>query len=81
MSSAAGAGAAGTGQVSPPDPDAGVDFFPTDTDLSPSPDNPPECPATAPENPVGDCLGLPVYVECLYGNYYCICDWFHWLCI
>jgi hypothetical protein len=46
----------------------------------PSPDNPAECPATAPENPVGDCLGLPVYLECTYGTYYCVCDWFHWLC-
>jgi hypothetical protein len=46
----------------------------------PSPNNPAECPATAPENPVGDCLGLPVYLECEYGTYYCVCDWYHWLC-
>ena len=46
----------------------------------PSPDNPAECPATAPENPIGDCLGLPVYLECTYGTYFCVCDWYHWLC-
>ncbi len=51
---------------------------------APSPDNPAECPAVAPENPVGDCLGLPVYLVCEYGDdtywYVCTCDWFHWLC-
>jgi hypothetical protein len=50
----------------------------------PSPSNPPECPAVAPEDPVGDCLGLPVYVTCEYGDdnywYVCTCDWYHWLC-
>ena len=46
----------------------------------PSPDNPAECPDVAPENPVGDCLGLPVYLGCSYGTYNCICDWYHWLC-
>jgi hypothetical protein len=55
------------------------------TTLPASPDNPPECPDVAPENPVGDCLGLPVYLGCQWGNdertYTCICDWYHWLCI
>jgi hypothetical protein len=50
----------------------------------PSPNNPAECPAVAPENPVGDCLGLPVYLVCEYGDdvywYVCTCDWYHWLC-
>ena len=46
----------------------------------PSPSNPAECPATAPEDPIGDCLGLPVYLECNYGTYFCVCDWYHWLC-
>jgi hypothetical protein len=46
----------------------------------PAADNPAECPAVAPENPVGDCLGLPIYVECRYGTYTCVCDWYHWLC-
>ena len=56
-------------------------FFPTgDPDYTPSPDNPPECPKEAPENPIGDCAGLPVYLECVYGTYYCLCDWVHWLC-
>jgi hypothetical protein len=44
------------------------------------PNNPPECPAQAPENPIGDCAGLPIYVECKYGTYHCVCDWIHWLC-
>jgi hypothetical protein len=52
---------------------------------APSPDNPVECPAVAPENPVGDCLGLPIYVVCEYGDdinwYVCTCDWYHWLCV
>jgi hypothetical protein len=50
----------------------------------PSPNNPMECPAIAPENPVGDCLGLPIYLNCEYGDdtywYVCVCDWYHWLC-
>jgi hypothetical protein len=59
---------------------------PTDvTTLPPSPDNPPECPAVAPENPVGDCLGLPVYLSCSWSDgtrtYSCVCDWYHWLCV
>lgn len=53
--------------------------------FSPSPDNPPECPQGAPENPIGDCLGLPVYLGCSYSDgtrvYNCICDWYHWLCL
>jgi hypothetical protein len=50
-------------------------------DYTPSPDNPPECPTVVPDDPVGPCDGLPVYLECLYGEYYCVCDWYHWLCI
>lgn len=46
-----------------------------------SPDNPMECPPEAPENPIGSCLGVPVYATCTYGTYACICDWFHWICI
>ncbi|MET0344488.1 MAG: hypothetical protein ABW252_25970 [Polyangiales bacterium] len=46
-----------------------------------SPDNPKECPETAPENPIGSCIGVPVYATCKYGNYTCLCDWIHWLCI
>ena len=53
-------------------------------DYAPSPDNPAECPSVAPENPVGDCLGLPIYLTCEYGDdtywYVCTCDWYHWLC-
>lgn len=47
----------------------------------PSPDNPPECPPVAPDNPIGPCLGVPVYATCTYGSYVCLCDWVHWLCI
>lgn len=54
--------------------------------LPPKADNPAECPSLAPPNPVGDCLGLPIYVICGYGKqggaeYTCTCDWYHWLCI
>jgi hypothetical protein len=75
---AAGSGVAGAEAF----PDLGEILPPLSTPETrvPSPDNPAECPATAPENPVGDCLGLPVYLECNYGTYYCVCDWFHWLC-
>jgi hypothetical protein len=52
----------------------------TTPDRTPSPDNPAECPDVAPDNPFGDCLGLPVYVVCTYGTYTCICDWYHWMC-
>ena len=52
----------------------------TPSDRTASPDNPPECPAEAPENPMGDCLGLPIYIQCKYGTYLCICDWSHWMC-
>ena len=55
-------------------------------DLQPSPNNIPECPATAPENPWGPCVGVPVYATCDYGTspapfYTCICDWIHWICV
>jgi hypothetical protein len=55
-------------------------------DLEPSPNNIPECPATAPENPWGPCVGVPVYAVCEYGEapaplYSCICDWIHWICV
>jgi hypothetical protein len=53
--------------------------------FTPLPNNPKECPAGAPANPVGPCLGLPIYVGCNYTNgqrqYSCVCDWYHWLCI
>lgn len=79
--SSASPSAAGS-SASPPAP-AEPPLFPepsTPESRVPSPDNPPECPAVAPENPIGDCIGLPVYVECVYGTYYCVCDWVHWLC-
>jgi len=47
----------------------------------PDPNTPPECPKHAPDNPVGSCIGLPIYVTCSYTTYHCICDWYHWLCI
>jgi PPE-repeat protein len=71
----AGTGAAGTGLA--PLPTAGTGATP---DRTPAADNPAECPDVAPDNPVGDCLGLPVYVQCKYGTYVCVCDWYHWLC-
>jgi len=49
-------------------------------DRTPDPNNIPECPKVAPENPIGDCLGIPVYAVCSYTTYTCICDWYHWLC-
>jgi len=66
-------------------PDAALPpLFPelsTPDNRPPSPDNPAECPATAPEDPWGPCVGLPVYLECSYGTYFCICDWIHWICV
>jgi len=50
-------------------------------DRTPNKDNPKECPAVAPENPIGDCIGVGIYVTCGYTTYNCICDWYHWLCI
>lgn len=50
-------------------------------DLTPSPDNIKECPPTAPDNPVGSCIGVPIYATCSYTSYNCICDWYHWICI
>jgi hypothetical protein len=41
----------------------------------------PSDPATYPDDPIGDCAGLPIYAECSYGTYYCVCDWVHWLCV
>jgi len=68
-------GAGGEGGMTPPLPPP---------EYLPAADNPPECPATAPEDPVGDCAGLPIYVVCNYGDdnywYTCTCDWYHWLC-
>ncbi|HMI94307.1 MAG TPA: hypothetical protein VK509_23205 [Polyangiales bacterium] len=73
----AGAGAGG-------EPDMAGTMAPPTADYAPSPDNPAECPAVAPENPVGDCLGMPIYLVCEYGDdsfwYVCTCDWYHWLC-
>ena len=60
---------------------------PSDTlpGFTPSPNNPAECPVGAPANPVGSCLGLPVYLSCSWTDgartYTCICDWYHWLCL
>jgi hypothetical protein len=68
--------------IFPPPPDGGTPT--TSGDLKPLPDNVPECPPTAPENPVGLCIGVPIYAFCGYtdgvNNYNCICDWYHWLC-
>lgn len=78
----AAAPAASGGAAAPVLPDLSQILPPPSTPESrvPSPSNPAECPAVAPENPIGDCLGLPIYVECNYGTYTCICDWYHWLC-
>jgi len=75
------AGAAGTAGTAGTSADAGADSLPG---FTPAADNPKECPAGAPANPVGSCLGLPIYVRCVYTNgartYTCVCDWYHWLC-
>jgi len=73
-------GASGTGGTGGnADAGAGLPGF------SPSPNNPAQCPQEAPANPVGSCLGLPVYLQCNYSdgtrNYGCVCDWYHWLCV
>ena len=78
-----------TSPMSDPSPaaDPPADTTPAFTslaDLAPSPNNIPECPATAPENPWGPCVGVPVYAVCDYGTapapyYTCICDWIHWI--
>ncbi|MDD9947360.1 MAG: hypothetical protein OXU20_40350 [Myxococcales bacterium] len=81
-----------SGEAEPPSPGAGSAPSTSDPlaelaeflepgDRTPNPNNPPECPAVAPDNPLGPCVGLPVYLECDYTTYYCICDWVHWLCI
>lgn len=51
--------------------------------LEPDPSNVPECPKAAPENPIGSCIGVPIYALCSYGGgkYNCVCDWYHWLCL
>jgi hypothetical protein len=57
-------------------------LFPTGpADYTPSPDNHETCPDLPPENPWGNCLGVPVYAVCGYTDYNCICDWFHWICL
>jgi hypothetical protein len=70
-------GAGGTGPVDP--------YGPYREGFTPAPNNPPECPKGAPANPIGSCVGLPVYLACNYTNgtvnYGCICDWVHWLCL
>lgn len=68
----------GTGEL---DPNGAIN-----TKLPPKADNPKECPSLAPPNPIGICLGLPIYVICGYGTdggpqYTCTCDWYHWLCV
>jgi len=60
--------------------DGGADPF-VPGDRTPNADNIAECPKVAPENPIGDCLGVPVYATCGYTTYNCICDWYHWICI
>ncbi|MDH5674824.1 MAG: hypothetical protein OEZ06_22030 [Myxococcales bacterium] len=65
---------------------AATPAFTSLADLEPSPNNIPQCPATAPENPWGPCVGVPVYAVCDYGTqpapfYSCICDWIHWICV
>jgi hypothetical protein len=70
-------GAGGTGGADP--------YGPYKPGFTPSPNNPPECPPGAPENPIGNCGFLPVYLTCNYTNgtvnYGCVCDWVHWLCL
>jgi hypothetical protein len=88
------AGTAGAPATTPPadpaDPAAppaepGLDdFLPSSNpaDYKPAADNPDECPAEAPENPLGPCIGQSIYVVCNYGaTYSCVCDWVHWICI
>lgn len=80
-SAAPPAASGGTAGAAPlPDLDDILPPLSTPETRIPSPNNPAECPAEAPENPVGDCLGLPIYLECNYGTYFCVCDWYHWLC-
>lgn len=81
-SAAPPAASGGTAGAAAPLPDLDDILPPLSTPETriPSPSNPAECPATAPEDPVGDCLGLPIYLECNYGTYFCVCDWYHWLC-
>jgi hypothetical protein len=74
-------GGGGGGQTGELDPNGEVN-----PKLPPKKDNPPECPSLAPPNPVGNCLGLPIYLICGYGaeggqQYTCTCDWYHWLCV
>lgn len=73
------------GGVMPPAPSDGGTSASGDDSIvkgrEPDPNNPPECPKHAPDNPVGSCIGLPIYVTCGYTSYHCICDWYHWLCI
>lgn len=47
----------------------------------PDASNIPECPKHAPENPIGSCIGVPIYATCGYSGYNCICDWYHWICL
>jgi hypothetical protein len=80
LGSLLGDGGSGGGQKGELDPNGEVN-----PKLPPKKDNPPECPSLAPPNPVGNCLGLPIYVICGYGaeggqQYTCTCDWYHWLC-
>jgi hypothetical protein len=84
-SGSGGSAGTGTGGTSGVGGEAGTMTEPMPMpDYAPSPNNPPECPAMAPPDPVGDCLGLPVYLVCEYGDdsfwYVCTCDWYHWLC-
>jgi hypothetical protein len=73
------------GGVMPPAPyDGGTSSEGDDSIVpgrEPDPNNPKECPKHAPDNPIGSCIGLPIYVTCSYTTYHCICDWYHWLCI
>jgi hypothetical protein len=70
----------------PPAPHDGgvVSNDPNDTIVpgrEPDPNNLKECPKHAPENPIGSCIGVPIYGTCSYTTYHCICDWIHWICI
>jgi hypothetical protein len=70
-------GAGGTGGVDP--------YGPYREGFTPLPTNAKECPPGAPANPIGSCVGLPIYLGCGYTNgtvqYNCVCDWVHWLCL
>ncbi len=74
---------AGTPPATPSDGNA-TSGDPNDTIVpgrEPDATNIPECPKHAPENPIGSCIGVPIYATCGYSGYNCICDWIHWICL